>query len=176
MVWGILSNKCCNSNCQSELDIAAYQKEVRMSRSAKIPTQPNVYLILSLFSLVVGIIALSKNFSADYSSYLLGVIVGAVDAYWWKLILRKNFELYAQFYSAPKEEQRKLEKGFYSSFAPWEILSGIVVCIGTAYAIRTIEKWNLFLAGMPLLAGLICIAEEKKIMAKAKQLSGATAR
>ena len=147
-----------------------------MDKSARIPTQPNAYLILSLFSLVAGIIALSKNFSADYSSYFLGIIVGAVDAYWWKFILKKNFDSYAKFYAAPKEEQHKLEKSFYASFAPWEILSGIVVCIGTAYAIRTIEKWNLFLFGFPLLAGLICIAEEKKIMAKAKQLASAAVK
>ena len=143
-----------------------------MVKDARIPAEPNIYLILSLFSLVAGIIALSKSFPADYSSYFLGVIVGAIDAYWWKMILKKNFDFYAKFYAAPKEEQRKLEKGFYGSFSIWEVISGIVVCVGTAYAIRIIEKWNLFLFGLPLLAGLICIAEEKKIMAKAKQLSG----
>jgi hypothetical protein len=146
-----------------------------MNKDARIPAQPNLYLVFSLLSLVAGIIALAKNFYADYPSYFLGVLVGAIDAYWWRSILRKNFDFYAKFYAAPREEQRKLEKSFYSSFSFWEILSGIVICIGTAYAIRTIEKWNLFLFGFPLLAGLICITEEKKIMAKAKQLaSGAT--
>jgi len=145
-----------------------------MNKDTRIPAQPNIYLILSLFSLVAGIIALWKDFPADYSSYFLGVIVGAIDAYWWKIILMKNFDFYAKFYAAPREEQRKLEKGFYSSFSIWEVISGVVACVGTLYAIRTIEKWNLFLFGLPLLAGLICIAQEKKIMAKAKQLAGAT--
>lgn len=147
-----------------------------MAKRGISPIQPNLYLLLSLLSLAAGIISLSKHFYPDYLSYLLGVIVGAVDAYWWKSILRKNFDLYARFYAASKEEQRGMAKGFFSSFAPWEIISGIIVCIGTAYAIRTIHKWNLFLFGLPLLAGLICIAEEKKIIAKAKQLAAATAK
>jgi hypothetical protein len=147
-----------------------------MNKDARIPVQPNLYLLFSLFSLVTGIIALSKHFYPDYLSYFLGVIVGAIDAYWWRSILRKNFDSYAKFYAAPREEQRKLEKSFYGSFSMWEILTGIIVCIGTAYAIRTIEKWNLFLFGFPLLAGLICIAEEKRIMAKAKQLASAAAK
>ncbi len=144
-----------------------------MDKNARIPSSPALYLLLSLLSLVVGIIALLKNFSADYPSYFLGVIVGAVDAYWWKIILRKNFDFYANFYAAQPREQSKLEKNFYGTFSIWEILSGIVICLGTAYAVRTIDKWNLFLAGFPLLAGFICIAEEKKIIAKAKQLSAA---
>lgn len=147
-----------------------------MDRDTRITATPNIYLLLSLLSLVAGIISLSKHFYPDYISYTLGVIVGAIDAYWWRSILRKNFDLYVKFYAAPKEEQHKLEKSFYGSFAPWEIISGIIVCIGTAYAIRTIEKWNLFLFGFPLLAGLICIAEEKKIIAKAKQLSKGAAK
>jgi prepilin signal peptidase PulO-like enzyme (type II secretory pathway) len=154
----------------------AHQKEGKMDKSGRIPVQPNIYLLFSLLSLAAGIISLSKHFYPDYMSYLLGVIVGAIDAYWWRSILRKNFDLYAKFYSSPKEEQRKMEKSFYGSFAPWEIISGIVVCIGTAYAIRTIGKWNLFLFGFPLLAGLICIAEEKKIIAKAKQLATGAAK
>lgn len=140
-----------------------------MTRGGRIPVQPNLYLAFSLLSLAVGIIALSKDFYGDYPSYFLGVIVGAIDAYWWKSILRKNFDFYVKFYSSPREEQDKLAKSFYGTFSSWEILTGIVVCIGTGYAIRTIEKWNLFLFGFPLLAGLICIAEEKKILAKAKQ-------
>ena len=147
-----------------------------MDKDTRIPATPNVYLLLSLLSLAAGIISLSKHFYPDYLSYLLGVAVGAIDAYWWKRILKKNFDSYVKFYSAPKEEQRKLEKGFYGSFAPWEIISGIAVCIGTAFAIRTIEKWNLFLFGFPLLAGLICIAEEKKILAKVKELTKGAAK
>lgn len=147
-----------------------------MVKNVRISAQPNLYLVFSLFSLAAGIIALSRHFYPDYLSYLLGVLVGAIDAYWWRSILRKNFDLYVKFYAAPREEQRKLEKSFYGSFSMWEVLTGIVVCIGTAYAIRTINKWNLFLLGFPLLAGLICIAEEKKIMAKAKQLASGIAK
>lgn len=147
-----------------------------MNKDARVPMQPNAYLFFSLLSLAAGIIALSKNFYPDYASYFLGALVGAIDAYWWKTILRKNFDFYAKFYAAPREEQRKLEKSFYNSFKFWEALSGIVVCIGTAYAINIIEKWNLFLFGFPLLAGFVCISEEKKIMAKAKELASAAAR
>lgn len=147
-----------------------------MDKSTRIIAQPSIYLLLSLLSLIAGIISLSKQFYPDYLSYLLGVIVGAIDAYWWKTILKKNCDYYVKFYAAPKEEQRKAEKAFYSSFRLWEILSGIVVCIGTAYAIRTIEKWNLFLFGFPLLAGLICVAEEQKIIAKVKQLASGAAK
>lgn len=147
-----------------------------MEKNTRFLVQPNLYLVLSLLSLAAGIIALSKQFSPDYISYFFGIIIGAIDAYWWRLILRKNFDYYAKFYSSSKEEQRKLEKNYYSSFATWEILSGIVVCLGTAYAIHTIEKWNLFLFGLPLLAGIICISEEKKIMAKAKELSQTRAK
>ncbi len=147
-----------------------------MTKSASSSFGPNAYLFLSLLSLAAGVISLSKHFYPDYISYVLGVAVGAVDAYWWKTILRKNLDLYARFYAASGENQRKNEKDFYNSFAPWEILSGIVVCIGTAYAIRTIEKWNLFLFGFPLLAGLICAAEEKKVFEKAKEIAAAAGR
>ena len=135
-------------------------------RKISLFANPKYYIVVSIASLVIGIILWLTKFYP--TSYTLGVIVFFPFFYWAKINLRKNIDCYAKFYTMSLQE-RQASKDFMRT--NWNVVFPLFIPLIILFILIFIMKVHFVIA---LLGGILWyflwVPEYKTIYSKAKEI------